>query len=116
LPHPGKVFLSRWLQREIQGKHEFSHLPPLLADGLRDARTGGAQVSAGRGGHSTESVMNGAIADGDSFYDGEFYYDAPVGPKKGKMARMVKNTSKLNAKQLAAKLQSSCRWAACWVT
>jgi hypothetical protein len=51
--------------------------------------------------------MNGAIADGDSFYDGEFYYDAPIGPKKGHMARIVKNTSKLNATQLAGKLQVS---------
>lgn len=51
--------------------------------------------------------MNGAIADGDSFYDGEFYYDAPVGPKKGHMARIVKNTARLNAPQFAAKLQVS---------
>ena len=65
-------------------------------------------MSAGRGGAlNTESVMNGAIADGDSFYDGEFYYDAPVGPKKDSMARIVKNTARLNATGFAAKLQVS---------
>ena len=51
--------------------------------------------------------MNGALADGNSFYDGEFYYDAPVGPRKGIMARIVKNTSRLNATQFAARLQVS---------
>ena len=51
--------------------------------------------------------MIGALADDNSFYDEEFHYDAPPGPGKVHMSRIVMNISKLNATQLAGKLQLS---------
>ncbi len=50
--------------------------------------------------------MIGAIADDDSFYDEEFYYDAPL-PKKGHMSRIAMNISGLTPPAFAAKLQVS---------
>ncbi len=50
--------------------------------------------------------MIGALADDDSFYDEEFYYDAPL-PKKGLMARIAMNISGLTPPALAGKLQVS---------
>ena len=50
--------------------------------------------------------MTGALADDNSFYDEEFFYDAPL-PKKGPMARIALNISKLPVPQLAGKLQVS---------
>jgi|ERR1043166_5869634 hypothetical protein len=50
--------------------------------------------------------MIGALFDDDSFYDDEFFYDAPL-PKKGIMARIAMNISRLNAADLAARLQVS---------
>lgn len=51
--------------------------------------------------------MSGAVADDNSFYDEELYYDEPVGPGKGPMSRIILNISKLNAAQLGNKLQVS---------
>jgi hypothetical protein len=50
--------------------------------------------------------MVGALADDDSFYDEEFYYDAPL-PKKVNMARIAMNISGLTPPAFAAKLQVS---------
>src|SRR6188474_809071 len=50
--------------------------------------------------------MIGAVADDDSFYDEEFYYDAPL-PKKGTMAKIALNISNLTPPALAGKLQVS---------
>jgi len=51
-------------------------------------------------------LMIGALADDDSFYDEEFYYDAPL-PKKGLMARIAMNIAGLTPPALAGKLQVS---------
>lgn len=51
--------------------------------------------------------MNGALADDDSFYDEEFYYDAPLAKKGSIMARIAMNISGLTPTALAAKLQVS---------
>jgi hypothetical protein len=52
--------------------------------------------------------MFGAVTDEpEYYYDGEFYYDAPIRLEKGFMAKIAKNTVKLNAQQLAAKVQVS---------
>jgi hypothetical protein len=48
--------------------------------------------------------MEGAIADGDAFYDEDFYYDAPE-PRKGNMLDITLNIARLNAAQLAGKLE-----------
>lgn len=66
-----------------------------------------AECGSGRAITKANAVMNGALADSDSFYDGEYYYDAPLAPGKDHMAKIAKNTSRLNATQLAAKLQVS---------
>jgi hypothetical protein len=48
--------------------------------------------------------MNGALYDDDAFYDGEFYYDAPL-PKKGNiMARIAMKTGRLTPTAMAARL------------
>src|SRR5262245_48168340 len=81
--HPLNAFQSRELRGNLKEFCEFSAgfsgSAPMENATLELA----AHMSAGRRGHdeNTDSVMNGALADGDSFYDGEFYYDAPIGPK-----------------------------------